>query len=373
VTAVFSDLLDRHMVAVAPAAAALVGLAAERLVVGLSRRGLVAQAGAAVLCGLFALRPLLAGIVGFAPVPFQVDLVAAQSEIAATLKPAFYADRDAFETHVAEFGLVAPQRWLVASNGILNHMSFLYQALPATNAGANREDCLAIVVKTDADGDLRKELTASPSLAGLGATFGEVAAESAHFLYFPYTTRDGNCLKTFPNGYIPTAFEAAHLATDAPAAAKFMDGEVVFALSQPGHRDPIGIEIRREGSGYVAVLHGSLLRGYTGLYFRSIVAPVLCFAGEQRVYPVRFGNVTVGSPQRAELAPWRSPAFALPDGRYRVWLIGSDGRQPIAIRDVLGELSIPGMEAAAPSPGTGEPPPAACFGNDQTATRGGDR
>ena len=47
VTALVSDLLPRHMVAVTPAAAALVGLAAERLVVGLSRRGLVAQAGAA--------------------------------------------------------------------------------------------------------------------------------------------------------------------------------------------------------------------------------------------------------------------------------------------------------------------------------------
>jgi hypothetical protein len=372
-TALVSDLLARHMVAVTPAAAALVGLAAERLVVGLSRRGPVAQAGAAVLCGLFALRPLLAGIAGFAPVPFQLGSVAAQSEIAVTLKPAFYADRDGFEAHVAEFLLVAPHRWLVASNGIPNHMSFLYQALPATNAGANREDCLAVVAKTDADGDLRNGLTASPSLAGLDAIFGELAAESAHFLYFPYTTRDGNCLKTFPNGYIPTAFEAAHLAADAPAAAKVMDGEVVFAVSQPGHRDPIGIEIRREGPGYVAVLHGRLLRGYTGLYFRSIIAPVLCFAGEQRVHPVRFGTVTVGSPQRAALAPWRSPTFPLPDGRYRVWLIGSDGRQPIAIRDVLGELSVPAMDAAAPSLGTLQPPPAECFGNDRPAIRGADR
>ena len=373
VAALASDLLARHMVAATPAAAALVGLAAERLVVGLSRRGPVAQAGAAAICGLFALRPLLAGVAGFAPVPFQLGSVAAQSEIAATLKPAFYADRDAFEAHVAEFRPVEPGRWLVVSNGILNHMSFRYQTLPATNAGADREDCLAVVARRDADGDPRKGLTASPSLAGLGAIFGELAAESAHFLYFPYATRDGNCLKTFPNGYIPTAFEAAHLAADARAAAKVMDGEAVFAVSQPGRRDPIGVEIRREGPGYVAVLHGHLLRGYTGLYFRSIVAPVLCFAGEQQVHPVRFGAVSVGSPQRAELAPWRSPAFPLPDGRYRVWLIGSDGRQPIAIRDVLGELSVPAMEATAPSPGAAEPPPAECFGDDRPAIPRGDR
>jgi len=373
VTALASDLLPRHMVAVTPAAAALVGLAAERLVVALSRRGLSAQAGGAILCGLFALRPLLAGVAGFAPVPFQPDSLAAQSEIAAALKPAFYADRDGFEAHVAEFRPAESHHWRVASNGILNHMSFLYETLPATNAGADREECLAVVAKADADGDPRKGLTASPSLAGLGAIFGEKGAESAHFLYFPYTTRDGNCLKTFPNGYVPTAFEAAHLAADAPAATRVGDGEAVFALSQPGRRDPIGVEIRRESPGYVAVLHGRLLRGYTGLYFRSIVAPVLCFAGDSQIHPVRFDKVTVGSPQRAALAPWRSPAFALPDGRYRVWLIGADGRQPIAIRDALGELSLPAMEATAPSPGAADPPPAECFGEDRAAMPRGDR
>lgn len=373
VTALFSDLLVRHMMAVTPAAAALIGLGAERLVVGLSRRGPIACAGATALCGLLALRPLLTGIAGFAPVPFLVGSVAAQSEIAATLKPAFYADRDAFEAHVAEFDRTASRRWLVASNGIGNHMSFLYQTLPVTNAGANRADCMAIVPKTAADGDLRKGLTESPSLAGLGATFGEPAAESAHFIYLPYTTRDGNCLKTFPNGYIPTTFEAAHLAADAPATAQLTDSGVVFAVPQPGHRDPTGVEIRREGSGYVAVLHGRLLRGYTGLYFRSIVAPVLCFAGEQRVHPVRFGNISVGSPARATLAPWRSPAFSLPDGRYRIWLIGSDGRQPISIRDAVGELSIPAMNAAPPPAGASEPPPAECFAKRGPAIRGGDR
>jgi len=374
VTALVSDLESRHMVAATPAAAALVGLAAERLVVGLRRRGTVAHAGAVVLVGLLALRPLLAGIAGFASVPFQVGSLVAQSEIAAALKPAFYADRDAFEAHVAEFRLLEPHRWAVTSNGISNHMSFLYQTFPATNAGANREECLAVVARTDADADtdLPNELTASPSLAGLGAIFGKPAAESAHFLYVPYTTRDGNCLKTFPNGYIPTAFEQAYLAAGAPAAAKVADDVVVFALQQASQHNPIGIEIRREGTSYVAVLHGSLLRGYTGLYFRSIVAPVLCFADEQWVRPVRFGNVTVGSPQRATLAPWRSPAFPLLDGRYRVWLIGSDGRQPIAIRESLGELSVPAMQVEAPSRRIAEPPPAECVSADRSI-RGGDR
>ncbi len=360
VTALVSDLLPRHMVAVTPAAAALVGLAVERAAVGLSRRGPLARTGAAALCGLFALRPLAVGIAGFAPVPFNPESVAAQTEIAAALKPTVYADRDAFEAHVAEFTLVRAHGWRVVSNG---HMSFVYETLPAPDAHVDRDECLAIVAKSDVDGDPREGLAASPSLAGMGAVFREPAIESRHFLYFPYATRDGNCLKTFPNAYVPTPFEAAHLAAGAPVAAKLGDGDALFVASLPDHADAIGVEIRREGAGDVAVLHGSLMRGYTGLYFLSIVAPVLCFAGEPGVYPISFGAITVGSPQRAELAPWRSPVFTLPDGRYRVWLIGSGGWRPIAIRDALGELSAPAMEAAPVSSGSAQPP-AECLGRE---------
>jgi len=310
-------------------------------------------------------------------VTFEVGSVAAQSEIAATLKPAFYAERDAFESHVAEFRPVDPHRWIVISNGVDNHMSFLYQALPVKTAGADRRDCTAIIAKTDAAADLRQNLSqdisASPSLAGLGAVVGEPELTSAHFLYFPYTTRDGNCLKTFPNGYIPTAFEATYLTADSPAASKIEDGGAVFAMAQPEHRDPLGVEIRREASGYVAVLHGRLLRGYTGLYFRTIVAPVLCFVDEEAALAVPFGKLTVGSPQKATLAPWRSPSFTLADGRYRVWLIGSDGRQPISIRDFVGELSVPDLQATAPSKPVAEAPPTACFSANRLALRAKDR
>jgi hypothetical protein len=376
VTALASDLLTRHMVAAAPAAAALVGLAGDKLLAGLNRRGTVAQLGAAVLCVLFALRPLLAGVEGFASASFDVESVVAQSEIAATLKPTFYADRDAFESHVAEFRPVDAHRWIAVSNGITNHMSFLYQtfAVPVSGlARQARQDCMAIVAKADAEGDLREYLQASPSLAGLGANFGASAAESAHFLYLPYTTRDGNCLKSFPNGYIPTAFEAAYLTADSPAAARVKDGGAVFAIAQPEHRNPLGVEIRSEPSGYVAILHGSLLRGYTGLYFRTIVAPVICFADEQTALAVRFGKLTVGSPQKATLGPWRSPAFTLADGRYRVWLIGSDGRQPISIRDFIGELSVPDLQATVPSKPTASTPPTACFSANRLALREEDR
>ena len=205
------------MVAITPAAAALVGLAAERAAVGLSRRGPLARTGAVALCGLFALRPLAVGIAGFAPVPFNAESVAAQTEIAAALKPTFYADRDAFEAHVAEFNLRARAR--VASGLQRPHVVRLRDP-PGAGARVDREECLAMVAKSDVDGDPREGLAASPSLAGLGAVFREPAVESRHFLYFPYATRDGNCLKTFPNAYVPTAFEAAHLRGGRPCRGK---------------------------------------------------------------------------------------------------------------------------------------------------------
>lgn len=367
-TVLVSDLEIRHMVAAAPAAAALVGLAGERLLTYLHRRGAIAQVIAAIVCCLIALRPFTIGVAMFAPRPFYIASVTAQSEIASTIKPHFYADRNDFEEHVAEFTRTGSSRWLVVSNGIPNHMSFLYQTFPTTDGGTNRKECIAIVAKSDLNGDPRNDLAASPSLAGLGATFNEPATESVHFLYFPYTTRDGNCLKTFPNGYIPTAFEASYLAADTPAEAKVVNGGILFVVPQQGHRDPTGIEIRHENSDYIAIFHGRLLRGYTGLYFRSIVSPVLCFVGEQAVRLIRFGNVTIGSPQRATLAPWRSAIFTLPDGRYRLWLIGSDGRLPIAIRDIVGDLIVPTMGTAIPL-STAPEPPAECLGKEQPASQ----
>ena len=365
-TLLISDLQVRHMVAATPAAAALIGLAAERAVIYLERGGPVAHFAAAIFCGLFAIRLVPPIIAGLAPHPFRMASVAAQSEIVAALKPTIYVDRDAFDAHVAEFTRNAPHHWLVVSNGIPNHMSFLYQTFPAAKVGVNRENCMAIVAKSDAGGDLRNDLAASPSLAGLGATVGETVIESAHFLYVPYNTRDGNCLKTFPNGYIPTDFETAYLAANSPAAAQAINGGVVFVVPQPSQRDPIGIELRRENSNYVAIMHGRLLRGYTGLYFYSIIAPSLCFAGEQNVHVVRFSNVAIGSPQRTTLAPWRSPIFALPDGRYQMWLIGTEMSQPTAIRRVIGDLHIPDMVATVQSPAATQPP-AECFARNRPA------
>ena len=123
---------------------------------------------------------------------------AAQSEIAATLKPPS-TPTTKHSKHMSpssrESGHIIGWSCLTASK-IICHF---FTKPSHGKRGCEPRDCLAIVAKSDADGDLRSDLAASPSLAGLGAVFGEAAIESAHFLYFPYNTRDGNCLKTFPN------------------------------------------------------------------------------------------------------------------------------------------------------------------------------
>ncbi len=185
-----------------------------------------------------------------------------------------------------------------------------------------------------------------------------MAAESEHFSYFPYTTPTGNCLKSFPNAYIPSRAEAA--LTDPGAVPPA--GHALFAAPLPGQAFPLGLEIRQAGPGYAAVLHGRLLRGYTGLHFATILNPILCLADKAGVQVVPLARLTVGSPQRGSLAPWQSPPFALAEGSYRVWLTGRDGKSPEVLQVPLGQITVPEMttgpaEAAAPPPGCPVPHP----------------
>jgi hypothetical protein len=349
----------RHMVAVVPAVAAMIGLAAEEIVARLSRTGRAGTVAAFAICALIAARPALLGASQLLSQDFSITSTRAQEEIATVLKARFYPDRESFENHAALFWRGPDDRWQMLQGGLNNRMAFIYRTAAVPPAATGRDACVAIVDKADIVGDPRPELAASPALAGLTPAFAAASAESAHFVYLPYTDRDGNCLKTFANAYIPTTFETAHLPPGAAATASDGNADAVFVAPQPGHRYPLGVEIEREDGGYVAVLQGRLLRGYTGLYFRTIVAPTLCLLADSGVTVVSFGGVTVGSPQRGTLAPWRSPRFALGDGRYEVWLTGRDGRQPLKIDLHLGRLTVPDLVAAPPE-GAVAPVPAGC-------------
>ena len=350
----------RHMVAVVPAVAAMTGLAGEEIVARLRRAGRAGMVAACTICVLIAARPALLGASQLFDQGFSITSTQAQEEIAGVLKAGFYPDRETFESHAALFWRGPDGRWQMQQGGLSNRLAFIYRTSAVQPARTARDDCVAIVKKADIAGDPRPGLAASPALADLAPAFVAPAAESAHFVYLPYTARDGNCVKTFPNAYIPTEFEAAHLPPGGAAAAVVNGGVAVFVAPQPGHRFPLGVEFRRDGGSYVAVLQGRLLRGYTGLYFRTIVAPRLCLLAEDGLSVVSFDGATVGSPQRGTLAPWRSPRFDLAAGRYEVWLTGRDGRQPLNVDLHLGRLTVPDMAVSPPPEGAATPAPAAC-------------
>lgn len=353
--ALVSTVNGRHMVAALPAVAIMTGLAAEAALRRLGRRPAGLAAAGAVLACLLVLRPAALGALTLLPAPFSPGSIAAQSEIAATAKAAFYGDREAFESHAALFTRSPSRNWQLAQNGVAGQMAFLYLTAPATPAAVQRAECLAIVPKSDLAGDVRSDLAKSAPFSGLPATFAPMAAESEHFAYFPYTTADGNCLKSFPNAYLPSRIETV-LATGQSATEA---DHALFTGSIAGEAFPLGVELSRSGSAYTAVLHGRLLRGYTGLRFLTMINPILCVAGGTGVQVVPLAHLAVGSPQRGALAPWRSPRFDLADGRYRLWLVGRDGKTPTVVQMALGGLAVPQM-TATPAADGGEAPPTGC-------------
>ena len=307
----------RHMVAVLPAAAATVGLAGDRLLRRLAAGHPAGRAAAVLVVALLMARPLALAVAGLAARPFSPETAIAQQEIAATLKPAFYAGHEAFEAHAALFQRNPRGNWLLVQGGIADHMAFIYRTTPAAAVNADRDECLAILPRAAVTGDPRPQLALA--IRGITARFAGEPLQSPNFLYFPYTTEDGNCLKTFPNAYIPAGFDGA-----------------------------LGVTMEPTGPGrYRAVLEGRSLSGYTGLPFRALTSATLCLAGPAGTVVQPVSRLTVGSPLAGTLAPWRSAEFALPDGQYRLWLTGFDERQGRGLDLPLYGLSLPANTTTA--------------------------
>lgn len=311
----------RHLVAIVPAAAATVGLAGDRLARRLAAGNLAARAATVLVLALLAARPVALAVTSLTAKPFSPESALAQQEIAATLKPGFYAGHAAFDAHAALFQRNPRGNWLLVQGGIADHMDFIYRTTPAvattTTTAGDRDQCLAILPRAAVSGDPRPQLALA--MRGITPRFAGDPLQSANFLYFPYSTEDGNCLKTFPNAYIPAGF----------------DGD-------------LGVEIEPTGPGrYRAVLMGRALRGYTGLPFRALTAPTLCLAGPAGTVVQPLARLTVGSPLAGTLAPWRSSEFSLPDGQYRLWLTGFDERQGRGLDLPLYGLSLPGATTTA--------------------------
>jgi hypothetical protein len=356
-----SSVNARHMVAAWPAIAILTAIATDAVLGHLAARSnsrLSAVGGVVLLCGL-AVRPVLLGEAALKADDGPPSSAMAQSEIATVAKSIFFAGHDAFEAHTALFWRPQNRPWQLAQEGVEGQMTFVFQTTPAPPVETDREECLAILSKENLTADAGAELAKSPVFGGLAPVFGPKTAESAHFVYFPYKTVDGNCLKSFPNAYIPSAFEDTFLQPGRAPAVAEASSAVQFITSLPGQIFPIGLELRHDEARYHAVLHSRLLRGYTGLSFTTIVNPTLCLEANGDVRLLSFRQTTVGSPQRGTLAPWRSPSFAVPDGTFRLWLIGLDGKSSRVIQAPLGRVTLPDMRAAPPT-ADDMTPPAGC-------------
>lgn len=354
----------RHVVTAAPAVAVMTGLAAEAAIRRWLRAGRPAGvAGGVLLALLLAARPLLLSHFGEPESNVSLRSPAAQQEIAATVKARFFAGREAFESHAALFQREPHGRWQLVGNGATGAMAFIFATAPVTPVAGDLEGCLAILPKSALNGDFAGELAKAPPFAGLAPSFAGTAAESPHFVYAPYSAADGNCLKSFANAYLPTAFESRYLAPDPPLATALTDGgSALFVIPQPGRRFPLAVELQRSGPLVTAVLHGRLLRGYTGLPFMTIARPGLCFLADGATRTVPFGGVTVGSPQKGALAPWRSPSFGLPEGNYRLWLSGFEPGKGRALAVFLGHLAMPSLNAEPPAAGDDAGLPPGCGG-----------
>jgi len=122
------------------------------------------------------------------------------------------------------------------------------------------------------------------------------------------------------------------------------DAGPMLVAPRTDHRGPIGVLIRRDGSGYAAELHGRPPRGDTAL----------CLAGDNGAALASFGDAA----RKSALTPWRSARFELPEGTYRAWLVGTDARQPGDVGVALGGLTLPGLEA---NTAEDQPPPDGCL------------
>jgi hypothetical protein len=353
-----STVNERHLVAVWPAVAIMTGIAADSVLrrFATNRHSRLFAVGGAILLSGLTLRPLALGALSLRTVDVSPASVAVQSEIAATVKTNFYATLDAFDANAALFWKPKNRPWQLVQEGVEGQMSFVFRTTQADMVKTDQKHCLAILNKQDLSGDPRADLSKSPAFAGLTPVFGPAPAESRNFAYFPYKTSDGNCLKSFPNAYIPTAFEVAFLQPGTAASVQQSADSAQFIIPLPGEVFPIGLEFHRSDGAYQAVLHGRLLRGYTGLHFASIINPTLCLVGDAGVWVVSVGRTTVGSPQRGTLAPWQSSAFALAEGSYQLWLTGRDVKSPHIIQMPLGTIDVPTLHVAPPLPGSSTPP-----------------
>ncbi len=357
--------VGKHLIAAVPPAALIFAAVVSRLFATLTRSATLDFKFALALSGM-----ALVGVRVLVPVvlsltvarPYQYDVYA---DIAAYLKSNFYPDRETFENRAFD---VSPR----LGGGVLQQdygrISYFYRRAAAAKAPRAADHCTFVVRKPGSAAvapragiddilslDYVKRL--KPRVIG--------RSESRYSGYVHYVTENGNCLKSFSNSYIPNRIEREHEA--AIRVLPVAQGAVRWSQSATPktvlvrvfeNRLPVILAFREDANGLGVSLHGRALRGPAGLsrhvgHYR-IHRPRLLFTHRQtgKTTAVLIFDGMVGSLDRGTLAPWRSPRFVLPDGRYRVVFAGQGAKrsgapvgEPFSIR-LADDFRVP---AATPS------------------------
>lgn len=362
----FARVNFRHFAALVPAVTILVAVGAEDIIRRLSDGGpslaktVSALAIIAFICG----RAATVGALNFTHTALAPYSYLVQREIADHVKGTYYSDHETFEKRTSYF-VQDGGVWRLKPASLGNRMATIYRLSRRIPTGASDGRCLVVVPNWLSGGlaaeAIAADLAAGSAFAALSARFADHTS-SRNLYYFPYTTAEGNCLKSFPNPYIPTAFERQFLSFRPPVrdisvtAVRSSATGAAFVIEWGAQPFPWAIDIEHDGATQVAILRGRILRGHTGLATEILKEIRLRFEGQGRVVEVEIGPVAVGDTPAGTLAPWRSPRFSLPEGTHGVRL-ETLSKMLGPIRVELGSLTVVGGPVpsvrASGAPGSG--------------------
>ncbi len=346
----FADANFRHFLASIPALSILVALGITQLHRLFAKffSSTMSKALIAVFICFLGARSLITGGVDFGSVTVAPDSYRAQNEIAKHVKREYLLDYETFERTASLFK-VTPRGLEFVPHSIGGRMASVFK-LAANKKSAERipVNCLAIIIKP-----ISSQLNTSETLKkfekALGTTFGTVAigatSSSDRFFYINYQTKYGNCLKTFSNPYIPTAFEKKYLQTSNFGKQERLSAQMISATRSififKGHNSPFqwSLDFVKSGTLINLTLHGRALRGHSGLGQEELSDLKVAFKDDVQEYVFDFYATTVGSRQNGTLAPWKSRNKIVPDGNYKLRLSAQTKDQKNLVLE-LGTITV---------------------------------
>jgi hypothetical protein len=353
----FSTVNFRHFAFIIPVLALLAACGTEDLRQRLSGRfnsRIVTAGGFTLVLGILCARPLVLGGADFGRAAFNPASFLAHREIAEHVKSHYFTDYDQFWQQTVLFTWNGTAFELVPASGS-NRMATVYEMTKAEeNLSQSTQDCIAIFAGDKAD-TVDAEAVISRFFPDGSGVQVNPASRSTNLRFIPYSTAQGNCLKTFPNAYIASPFEDRYLkpriaaAEDRTEVVQAGTDSVVFTHQFAGNRFPIAVEFIRSGGILSATLHGRRLRGHTGLIqFRFYDADINLDSPEG-TYRIDFADTGIGDSFRGHLAPWQASATLPPEGSYALSITATDRKgQPFRID--LGTLTVSprGISGSAP-------------------------